>query len=402
MATPKLRFKEFDGDWSSQTLGNIAKFISGYAFDSEKFDENGRKLITPKNFTTYGRALFTEQNTKFTIESCDEKFVCRGNDLLILLTDLTQSCELLGKPILLPHLNEEILLNQRILKVEPNQDVIGKVFLLNFFLTENYLKHIKETSTGTTVRHSSHKILSKYEVFYPSKAEQTKIASFLSAVDEKISQLTQKHELLSQYKQGMMQKLFSQQIRFKADDGSEFGEWEINIIRDVFTNKSKNFNPQNEGNLPCIELEHLSQNTGKILGTIGSCEQQSTKNLFEKNSVLFGKLRPYLRKFAKPKFKGVCSSEIWVLTGLKISNDYLFQFVQSEQFTELTNIQSGSKMPRADWNVIADSEIEFPCLEEQTKIANFLSAIDQKNEVVAQKIEQAKQWKKGLLQQMFV
>ena len=402
MATPKLRFKEFDGDWSSQTLGNIAKFISGYAFDSEKFDENGRKLITPRNFTTYGRALFTEQNTKFTIESCDEKFVCRGNDLLILLTDLTQSCELLGKPILLPHLNEEILLNQRILKVEPNQDVIGKVFLLNFFLTENYLKHIKETSTGTTVRHSSHKILSKYEVFYPSKAEQTKIASFLSAVDEKISQLTQKHELLSQYKQGMMQKLFSQQIRFKADDGSEFGEWEINIIRDVFTNKSKNFNPQNEGNLPCIELEHLSQNTGKILGTIESCEQQSTKNLFEKNSVLFGKLRPYLRKFAKPKFKGVCSSEIWVLTGLKISNDYLFQFVQSEQFTELTNIQSGSKMPRADWNVIADSEIEFPCLEEQTTIANFLSAIDQKIEVVAEQIEQAKTWKKGLLQQMFV
>ncbi len=199
-----------------------------------------------------------------------------------------------------------------------------------------------------------------------------------------------------------MQKLFIQQIRFKADDGSEFGEWGINIIRDVFTNKSKNFNPQNEGNLPCIELEHLSQNTGKILGTIESCEQQSTKNLFEKNSVLFGKLRPYLRKFAKPKFKGVCSSEIWVLTGIKVSNDYLFQYIQSEQFSELTNIQSGSKMPRADWGVISEAEIEYPCLAEQTKIANFLSAIDQKIEVVAQQIEQAKTWKKGLLQQMFV
>ncbi len=66
------------------------------------------------------------------------------------------------------------------------------------------------------------------------KEEQTKIASFLSAVDEKISQLTQKHELLSQYKQGMMQKLFSQQIRFKADDGSEFGEWEDKYIRQTY------------------------------------------------------------------------------------------------------------------------------------------------------------------------
>ena len=161
-------------------------------------------------------------------------------------------------------------------------------------------------------------------------------------------------------------------------------------------------NPQIEKNLPCIELEHLSQNTGEILGTIDSCEQQSTKNLFEKNSVLFGKLRPYLRKFAKPQFKGVCSSEIWVLTGIKISNDYLFQYIQSEQFSELTNIQSGSKMPRADWNVISVSEIEYPSRQEQTKIANFLSAIDQKMEVMAEQIEQVKTWKKGLLQQMFV
>ena len=276
MVAPKLRFKEFDGDWSSQTLGNIAKFISGYAFDSEKFDENGRKLITPKNFTTYGRALFTEQNTKFTIESCDEKFVCRGNDLLILLTDLTQSCELLGKPILLPDLNEEILLNQRILKVEPNQDVIGKLFLLNFFLTENYLKHIKETSTGTTVRHSSHKILSKYEVFYPSKAEQTKIASFLSAVDEKISQLTQKHELLSQYKQGMMQKLFSQQLRFKADDGSEFGEWEEKQLGEIikFVNgKGHENDVDSDGSYTLINSKFLSTN-GSVAKKVNKCNQK--------------------------------------------------------------------------------------------------------------------------------
>ena len=263
-------------------------------------------------------------------------------------------------------------------------------------------KTLNSELTGTTIKNLSLATVRNLEFYCPIEAEQTKIASFLSAVDEKISQLTQKHALLSQYKQGMMQKLFSQQIRFKADDGSEFGEWASEKISKVFTNKSKSFNPLLNESLPCIELEHLSPNTGQILGTVNSSDQQSTKNLFEPNSVLYGKLRPYLRKFAKPQFKGVCSSEIWVLTGLKISNDYLFQFVQSEQFTELTNIQSGSKMPRADWNVIADAEIEFPCLEEQTKIANFLSAIDQKIEVVAQQIEQAKTWKKGLLQQMFV
>ena len=423
MATPKLRFKEFDGDWSSQTLGNIAKFISGYAFDSEKFDENGRKLITPRNFTTYGRALFTEQNTKFTIESCDEKFVCRGNDLLILLTDLTQSCELLGKPILLPHLNEEILLNQRILKVEPNQDVIGKVFLLNFFLTENYLKHIKETSTGTTVRHSSHKILSKYEVFYPSKAEQTKIASFLSAVDEKISRLTQKHQLLNQYKQGMMQKLFSQQIRFKADDGSEFGEWEEktiqyfldqNYIFDQMDGNHGELYPKSEefsdSGIPYIGATDFSNGTVNFL----SCKKipleraiKFKKGIAKNGDVLFAHnatVGPVALLMTNLEFVILSTTATYYRCNpKKLINTYLKSVLESDYFKkQYVGIMSQSTRNQVPITTQRKLNLVVPCLEEQTKIANFLSAIDQKIEVVAEQIEQAKTWKKGLLQQMFV
>ncbi len=404
MVAPKLRFKEFDGDWSSQTLGNIAKFISGYAFDSEKFDENGRKLITPKNFTTYGRALFTEQNTKFTIESCDEKFVCRGNDLLILLTDLTQSCELLGKPILLPDLNEEILLNQRILKVEPNQDVIGKLFLLNFFLTENYLKHIKETSTGTTVRHSSHKILSKYEVFYPSKAEQTKIASFLSAVDEKISQLTQKHELLSQYKQGMMQKLFSQQLRFKADDGSEFGEWEEKQLGEIikFVNgKGHENDVDSDGSYTLINSKFLSTN-GSVAKKVNKCNQK----VMNDSLVMVMSDVPNGKALAKVMYiqdgsNFALNQRIGMFIFYKDHYPKFFQY-QLNRHQYYLAFDSGVGQTNLKKEDVLNCPILVPCIEEQTTIANFLSAIDQKIEVVTQQIEQAKTWKKGLLQQMFV
>jgi len=404
MVAPKLRFKEFDGDWSSQTLGNIAKFISGYAFDSEKFDENGRKLITPKNFTTYGRALFTEQNTKFTIESCDEKFVCRGNDLLILLTDLTQSCELLGKPILLPDLNEEILLNQRILKVEPNQDVIGKLFLLNFFLTENYLKHIKETSTGTTVRHSSHKILSKYEVFYPSKAEQTKIASFLSAVDEKISQLTQKHELLSQYKQGMMQKLFSQQLRFKADDGSEFGEWEEKQLGEIikFVNgKGHENDVDSDGSYTLINSKFLSTN-GSVAKKVNKCNQK----VMNDSLVMVMSDVPNGKALAKVMYiqdgsNFALNQRIGMFIFHKDHYPKFFQY-QLNRHQYYLAFDSGVGQTNLKKEDVLNCPILVPCIEEQTTIANFLSAIDQKIEVVTQQIEQAKTWKKGLLQQMFV
>ena len=398
MTTPKLRFKEFDGEWLSAPLKKyFPKIRNGFVgVATPYYVDKGVKYLQGKNvkdgkIDPAGLIYISEE---FHLKKNNSKLSI--DDILMVQSGHVGECAVIGREYDNANCHALIVLS-------PHQEQkTNSHFVKYYFYTPLGKKIISQVKTGNTIEHVLASEIKEVELNFPSKEEQTKIASFLSAVDEKISQLTQKHALLSKYKQGMMQKLFSQQIRFKADDGSEFGEWEINIIRDVFTNKSKNFNPQNEGNLPCIELEHLSQNTGKILGTIESCEQQSTKNLFEKNSVLFGKLRPYLRKFAKPKFKGVCSSEIWVLTGLKISNDYLFQFVQSEQFTELTNIQSGSKMPRADWNVIADSEIEFPCLEEQTKIANFLSAIDQKIEVVAEQIEQAKTWKKGLLQQMFV
>ena len=398
MAVPKLRFKEFDGDWTSKQLGKIIGISSASRVFKEQWQDSGVPFFRTSDVVSIFK---NKENEKAYIslelfeELAKKSGKIKQGDLLV------TGGGSIGIPYLVPN-DQPLYFKDADLLWMKSSGIVEGSFLYNFFISPKFREYLKSISHTGTISHFTIEQAKATPFDYPSKEEQTKIASFLSTVDEKISQLTQKHALLSQYKQGIMQKLFSQQIRFKADDGSEFGEWASEKISKVFTNKSKSFNPLLNESLPCIELEHLSQNTGQILGTVNSSDQQSTKNLFEPNSVLYGKLRPYLRKFAKPQFKGVCSSEIWVLTGLKISNDYLFQFVQSEQFTELTNIQSGSKMPRADWNVIADAEIEFPCLGEQTKIANFLSSIDQKIEVVAQQIEQAKQWKKGLLQQMFV
>ncbi|WP_228710190.1 restriction endonuclease subunit S domain-containing protein [Acinetobacter johnsonii] len=101
------------------------------------FSEDGNKLITPKNFTTTGKANFTDTNTKWTTEISDKKYICRPNDLLVLLTDLTQSCELLGKPILLSQDDGNVLLNQRIVKIIPNRK-LEKPFLLYLLLTDDF------------------------------------------------------------------------------------------------------------------------------------------------------------------------------------------------------------------------------------------------------------------------
>jgi len=196
----------------------------------------------------------------------------------------------------------------------------------------------------------------------------------------------------------MSTKMNVPQLRFR-----EFsGEWQKSELNDLIEQSSKKFNPKiNNENKKCIELEHLSQGTGELLGFTYSKEQESTKNVFAVNQVLFGKLRPYLKKFLKTDFDGVCSSEIWVLNGKKVINNYLFQLVQTNKFNQIANISSGSKMPRSDWKYMAEIPFSFPSKPEQQKIASFLSSVDSKIEQLSKKKRLLEAYKKGVMQKIF-
>ena len=126
-------------------------------------------------------------------------------------------------------------MNQRVAKIYSKTKDLD--FIYSLLQKSKTVEELENSIAGTDPPNLSLNDVKEIKLGFPSKEEQMKIASFLSAVDEKISQLTRKHQLLSQYKQGMMQKLFSQQIRFKADDGSEFEEWEILKFKDVITIK---------------------------------------------------------------------------------------------------------------------------------------------------------------------
>jgi type I restriction enzyme, S subunit len=212
---PNLRFPEFVGSWKQSMLDKLIDFQSGYAFQSEYFSSQGEKLVTPKNFTKNGYADFNEGNTKYTIEDSDPKYVCKEGNLLLLLTDLTPSCELLGKPLLLTKGDGSVLLNQRIVQIISKGNIkIG--FLFYFFLTESFHKRITDTATGSTVRHSSNKIISSTEIHFPLEREQQKIADCLCALDELITAQTQKIDTLKTHKKGLMQQLFPALDEVKA------------------------------------------------------------------------------------------------------------------------------------------------------------------------------------------
>ena len=248
------------------------------------------------------------------------------------------------------------------------------------------------------------------DLFVPSKEEQTKIASFLSEVDDKISQLTEKHELLNQYKQGMMQKLFSQQIRFKADDGSEFGEWtycKLNDIAKIYdgTHQTPNYV---ETGVPFYSVEHVTANdfsdTKFIAEDVYNAELKRVR--LEKGDILMTRIGDI--GTSRLIDWDVKASFYVSLALIKMENghnsSFIDQYIKSENFQrELYERTIHVAFPKKiNLGEIGLCRIQLPTVEEQTKIANFLSTIDQKIEVVAQQIEQAKTWKKGLLQQMFV
>lgn len=242
----------------------------------------------------------------------------------------------------------------------------------------------------------------KWPINIPSLPEQQKIADFLSSVDAKIDAVNRKLDAFKRYKKGLIQQIFSQKIRFKQDDGSDFPEWEEMPLGQAVIRGTCDKERYNRPNIWVIDLEHLESETGHIISKSTSENSLSQKNVFSSGDILFGKLRPYLKKFARPDFDGVCSSEIWVLSGVKVLNAYLLYIVQTSYFNQLANVSSGSKMPRSDWETIADSDFSIPSLPEQEKIADFLASFDDKIYAIKTQVEKLEAFKKGLLQQMFV
>lgn len=410
MAAPQLRFKEFDGEWNNFELGTLGYFINGLTYAPENIVEKGLLVLRSSNVQN-GELAF-EDNVFVDLNVAQEKLT-QKNDILICVRNGSKS--LIGKNALIKDLPCSATHGAFMTVFRSG---LGE-FVYQLLQTKRYYEYIY-ADLGATINSINGNNLKKYKFYLPEKKEQTKIASFLSAVDEKISQLTQKHQLLSQYKQGMMQKLFSQQIRFKADDGSEFGEWETKCLGDTVTTMQSGLSRQlhdediglvvlrsnnvidNKVSFDDVKFWYLNDPQGADVNNYLLDDGDILVN-FINSMAQIGKSAIYRKTLDR---KVICTTNILRIKAdqTKVTSEFLNFIFQTNEYQNY--IQSITK-PAVNQASFTTKEFKMmifkiPCLEEQTKIANFLSAIDQKVDVVAQQIEQAKQWKKGLLQQMFV
>jgi type I restriction enzyme S subunit len=237
----------------------------------------------------------------------------------------------------------------------------------------------------------SSKRLAELNIVIPKIPEQQKIANFLTAIDTKIEQLTKKQTLLKQYKKGVMQKLFSQELRFKADDGSEFPEWEEKMLGEIST--PKQWATISSGDL--LESGYSVYGANSFIGYYSKYNHENetvtvtcrgatcgTVSLIPEKSYITG--------------NSMCLDDIE-------SSNYSYKFIYyAISFRGFQDIISGSAQPQIVGSAIKKVKIYIPCLEEQTKIATFLSLIDSKIDLATKQLDATKQFKKALLQQMFV
>ena len=418
MVAPKLRFKEFNNDWSLKKLGDLS-FKPQYGMNSSatEFDgENKYLRITDINEDDHS---FNFSKLTSPADDLDDKYLLKNGDLLFARTGAS-----VGKSYLYNSKDGKVYFAGFLIKFSLQTEV-NPYFIFSQTLSKKFQNWVITNSMRSGQPGINAEEYSLLPISFTSLKEQTKIATFLSAVDEKISQLTQKHALLSQYKQGMMQKLFSQQIRFKADDGCEFGDWRkvkfsesfvfhntnsysrallaevgevMNIhYGDIHTKFSMLFDVSKEI-VPFlndqIDFTKIAENQflkeGDLVIADASEDYKDIGKAIEvvhlNNQKVVAGLHTYIARPVQPFALGFCG--------------YLMQTFEVRE--QIKKLATGISVLGISKTNIGKVEIKLPCLEEQTKIANFLSSIDQKIDVVSEQLEQAKLWKKGLLQQMFV
>lgn len=403
---PKLRFKEFCGEWEEKKLGEISSNIMyGLNSSAVEFDgENKYIRITDIN----------EINGKFEANpltspsgTLDDNFLVNENDILFARTGAS-----VGKTYHYNIKDGKLYFAGFLIRFHINK--ANSKFIYYNTLKEDYNKWVALTSMRTGQPGINAEEYKNYKIKLPCLEEQEKIADFLSSVDKKISTTEEKLDLFKDYKKGIMQKIFNQELRFKDSNGNDYPEWEEKRLGDLITSqggKALEKYSNDNGKYKFISIGNYSENSTFIdNGKRIDLNSETKKQLLRKNELV-------MILNDKTKTGNIIGRTLLIEKDdtyiynqrsqrIICKKDFLPQFAyvllnSSYRNNIIQNAQGGTQI-YINFSTIENFSIELPCLEEQQKIANFLSSIDEKIDNLAAELEDLKEFKKGLLQQMFV
>lgn len=404
---PKLRFEGFSGEWGLKKFGSVCEKIGSGSTPkggAEVYQKTGIPFIRSQNVVDSGLVL---DNTCIS-EKINNKMkgsIVEPNDILLNITGGS-----IGRTCVVPMDFKIGNVNQHVCIIRLAKH--SSKFIQSFLTSFKGQKLIFQGQTGSGREGLNFQSIRAFKINLPTLPEQEKIANFLTAVDAKISNLSEEKSLLEQYKKGAMQQLFShpsnssgrRELRFKQDDGSDFPEWENKQLQEICsffsggtptsTNKS-----YYSGKIPFIGSGNITDQKIDQYITQEALNSSSAK-LVEKGDLLYALYGATSGEVGINQIEGAINQAVLCIRTIN-NRMYLYQVLRFNKNNIVSQfIQGGQGNLSA--KIIKQLRFDFPTIEEQTKIANFLSAIDEKIATVSEALEGAQAFKKGLLQQLFV
>ena len=395
MNVPQLRFDGFDEEWEKILFKDIFFEKTERTNDMSQyplFSLTVEKGVTPKT-DRYERSFLVKEGN-------DNYKIVNPNDFVYNPMNLTLGAVAKHKK----NINISVSGYYNVFSTNPK---FNSDFLEMYLKSYKMILHYKAIATGSLIEkqrvHFSQFVKIKRPI--PSLKEQNKIGSFFAKLDQRIEKQQEKIEKLEQFKKGMMQKIFSQELRFKGADGGEYPEWEEKLLNQISI-----INPKTEplrDEFYYIDLESVDKGRVGELRTVNIENAPSrAQRVLTKGDVLFQTVRPYQQNHYY--LEELLDQQIVASTGFAQirtdqSSQYIYYLMHTEEFAqEVLNRCTGTSYPAINSSHLAKIKVPVPSLAEQKKIADFLFSLDKKLNKEIEKLMVLEEQKKGFMQGMFV
>ena len=392
---PEIRFEGFTDPWEQRKLGELCTISKGHGYSKADIRDAGTPLIL------YGR-LYTQYESRienvdtFAVEQ-EGSLLSKGNEVIVPASGETAEDIAVASSVR----RSGIIFGGDLNVVTP----VSKLDPDYIALAITYSKahdDLAKRAQGKSVVHVHGNDIAEVEIPYPSESEQKRISTVVLGLDSLITLHQRKYEKLCTVKKSMLDKMFPKpgetepEVRFEGFTDP----WEQRKFSDLTDRVSIQ---SSDPDLPQVEYEDIISGMGMLNKDLRDKEGGKTGIKFYAGDVLYGKLRPYLMNWLYPQFNGVAVGDFWVLRATECDTSFLYRLVQTDSFQRLANVSSGSKMPRADWNLISQSFFAVPADHaEQKAIAKSLTELDDLITLHQRKLELLRNIKKSLLDRMFV
>lgn len=401
---PELRFPGFEGEWEEKKVGELLEFKNGLNKGKEYFG-SGSSIVNFKDVFN-NRSLNTNNLTgKVNVNSKELKnySVEKGD---VFFTRTSEVIGEIGYPSVILNDPENTVFSGFVLRGRPKSgiDLINNNFKRYVFFTNSFRKEMITKSSMTTRALTSGSAINKMKVIYPVSAkEQRKIGDFFSKLDRQIELEEQKLELLQQQKKGYMQKIFSQELRFKDENSEDYPHWENSKIEKYLKERNER---SDKGQMLSVTINSGIIKFSELDRKDNSSKDKSNYKVVRKNDIAYNSMRMWQGASGRSNYNGIVSSAYTVLYPTQNTSS-LFIGYKFKTHRMIHKFKINSQGLTSDtWNLkykqLKNINIDIPVLEEQEKIGDFFKKMDILISKQKIKIEILEKEKQSFLQKMFL